>query len=89
MTPPPLERNIHKLAWGLAVLTGERSVMTQAGSKRNVERVRYPKEDVCRHCGTHIGWIMSPNGDAMALGICDRCAASGWPRAQQCDTKTT
>jgi hypothetical protein len=31
----------------------------------------YPREDVCRHCGEHIGWIMAPWGEEFALGVCD------------------
>jgi hypothetical protein len=33
----------------------------------------YPKEDNCRKCGAHIGWIMTEFGEAVALGICDEC----------------
>lgn len=32
----------------------------------------YPREDVCRHCGEHIGNIMNPMGEMFALGVCDK-----------------
>ena len=35
----------------------------------------YPREDRCRHCGAHIGTILSPAGETFALGICGDCAA--------------
>lgn len=33
----------------------------------------YPKEDKCRKCGAHIGWILQPMGELVALGICEDC----------------
>jgi hypothetical protein len=32
----------------------------------------YRREDVCRHCGEHIGWILHPFGEFAALGCCDK-----------------
>jgi hypothetical protein len=32
----------------------------------------YPKEDKCRHCGMHIGWILHPMAEALALGVCEK-----------------
>jgi ribosomal protein L40E len=36
---------------------------------------QYPRRDTCRRCGAHLGWVMSPRGEALAIGVCDRCAA--------------
>lgn len=33
---------------------------------------KYPKEDKCRYCGEHVGWIMHPMAEALALGCCDK-----------------
>ena len=33
----------------------------------------YPREDVCRKCGAHVGWIVSELGEMFALGLCDDC----------------
>lgn len=30
----------------------------------------YPREDKCRICGDHIGWITSEIGEGVALGDC-------------------
>jgi hypothetical protein len=32
----------------------------------------YPREDKCRFCGGHIGWILDPVGEVVALGVCDK-----------------
>jgi hypothetical protein len=32
----------------------------------------YRREDKCRHCGEHLGWIMDPIGEMLALGCCDK-----------------
>jgi hypothetical protein len=32
----------------------------------------YPREDKCRHCGAHIGYILHPMGEFAALGCCDK-----------------
>jgi hypothetical protein len=32
----------------------------------------YPKEDKCRHCGAHIGWMLDPMAEMLALGVCDK-----------------
>jgi hypothetical protein len=32
----------------------------------------YPKEDKCRHCGAHIGWMLHPMAEMLALGVCDK-----------------
>lgn len=32
----------------------------------------YPREDKCKVCGDHIGWILNEIGEAMALGLCDK-----------------
>lgn len=32
----------------------------------------YRREDVCRHCGEHIGWILDAMGEMLALGCCDK-----------------
>jgi hypothetical protein len=32
----------------------------------------YPREDKCKHCGTHIGWILHPLAEALALEVCDK-----------------
>jgi hypothetical protein len=31
-----------------------------------------PREDKCRHCGEHIGWILDLVGEVVALGVCDK-----------------
>jgi hypothetical protein len=32
----------------------------------------YPKEDKCRYCGEHIGWMLNPIAEGLALGLCDK-----------------
>jgi hypothetical protein len=32
----------------------------------------YPKEDVCRYCGAHVGWMLHPVAEMLALGVCDK-----------------
>ncbi len=32
----------------------------------------YPREDKCKYCGDHIGWILHPLAEAMALEVCDK-----------------
>lgn len=32
----------------------------------------YPKEDTCRVCGVHIGWILHPLAEALALRLCEK-----------------
>lgn len=32
----------------------------------------YPKEDKCRYCGAHIGWMLHPVAEMLALGVCDK-----------------
>jgi len=34
--------------------------------------VDYPREDRCRFCGAHIGWVANELGEMFALGVCDR-----------------
>lgn len=34
----------------------------------------YPREDVCRCCAAHIGWVLAPIGEIVALGVCEDCA---------------
>jgi hypothetical protein len=35
------------------------------------EAVNYPREDKCKVCGAHIGWIMNEAGEPFALETCD------------------
>lgn len=39
----------------------------------------YPKEDKCRICGVHLGWMLSSIGEAISLGLCED------PQCQQID----
>lgn len=32
----------------------------------------YPREDKCKYCGAHIGYILNQMGEMMALGVCDK-----------------
>jgi hypothetical protein len=42
-------------------------------STSQTEEGGYPREDKCRHCGEHIGWILDPVvGEALALGLCEK-----------------
>ncbi len=34
----------------------------------------YPREDRCQYCGKHLGTILSEQGDALALGMCEECS---------------
>jgi len=43
----------------------------------------YPKEDKCRHCGKHLGWIMSPMGEMVALGLCEKKKCRNKDRKQR------
>lgn len=36
------------------------------------KRKRYPREDKCRVCGAHIGFILHPIAEALALFVCDK-----------------
>jgi hypothetical protein len=40
----------------------------------------YPREDKCRSCGAHVGWVMREEGDAMALDECEHCKDYGGER---------
>lgn len=33
----------------------------------------YPRENKCKRCGAHIGWILGPEGELFALPLCDDC----------------
>jgi len=33
---------------------------------------KYPKEDKCHYCGQHLGYIMNPIGEMVALGLCEK-----------------
>jgi hypothetical protein len=37
----------------------------------NEER-KYPREDKCKICGEHLGWIMNEMGEGVALGDCGK-----------------
>lgn len=32
----------------------------------------YPKEDKCKYCGEHLGFILELMGEMVALGCCDK-----------------
>ena len=34
--------------------------------------MNYPKEDKCRHCGQHLGWMLDPIGEMLGLGLCNK-----------------
>jgi len=42
----------------------------------------YPKEDKCRICGVHLGWMLSPVGEAFGLGLCEKPTCQEIDRAK-------
>jgi hypothetical protein len=33
---------------------------------------KYPREDKCKICSVHLGWIMNEMGEMVALGLCEK-----------------
>ena len=48
------------------------------GDQVVAEVVTYPREDVCAACGEHLGWVMVPEAEMFALGVCERCREAAW-----------